>query len=146
MDYPIIKRDIVDFTSDTEVCNIGYNEGTLKDGRPYRIEVWSAFGIETATIFISTQDIEDKDVKYLKKLIQDNKIIDIYDDRLDVTRTVDYEENELQNDSTYYRTMDEARVPMQSAPGDGRFGYPGSGLIPQAEFRAADGHGRPNRG
>jgi len=95
MDYPIIKRDIVDFTSDTEVCNIGYNEGTLKDGRPYRIEVWSAFEIETATIFISTQDIEDKDVKYLKKLIQDNKIIDIYDDRLDVTRTVDYEENEF---------------------------------------------------
>ena len=95
MDYPIIKRDIVDFTSDTEVCNIGYNEGTLKDGRPYRIEVWSAFEIETATIFISTQDIEDKDVKYLKKLIKDNKIIDIYDDRLDVTRTVDYEENEF---------------------------------------------------
>ena len=95
MDYPIIKRDIVDFTSDTEVCNIGYNEGTLKDGRPYRIEVWSAFEIETATIFISTQDIEDKDVKYLKKLIQDNKIVDIYDDRLDVTRTVDYEENEF---------------------------------------------------
>ena len=95
MDYPIIKRDIVDFTSDTEVCNIGYNEGTLKDGRPYRIEVWSAFEIETATIFISTQDIEDKDVKYLKKLIQDNKIIDIYDDRLDVTRTVDYEGNEF---------------------------------------------------
>ena len=95
MDYPIIKRDIVDFTSDTEVCNIGYNEGTLKDGRPYRIEGWSAFEIETATIFISTQDIEDKDVKYLKKLIQDNKIIDIYDDRLDVTRTVDYEENEF---------------------------------------------------
>ena len=95
MDYPIIKRDIVDFTSDTEVCNIGYNEGTLKDGRPYRIEVWSAFEIETATIFISTQDIEDKGVKYLKKLIQDNKIIDIYDDRLDVTKTVDYEENEF---------------------------------------------------
>ena len=95
MDYPIIKRDIVDFTSDTEVCNIGYNEGTLKDGRPYRIEVWTAFEIETATIFISTQDIEDKDVKYLKKLIQDNKIVDIFDDRLDVTRTVDYEDNEF---------------------------------------------------
>ena len=95
MEYPKIVRDAVDFTSDTEVCNIGYHEGTLSDGRPYRIEVWSAFGIETATIFISTQDIEDKDVKFLKKLIQDNKIIDIFDDRLDVTRTVDYEENEF---------------------------------------------------
>lgn len=95
MDYPKIVRDVVDFTSDTEVCNIGYNEGTLKDGRPYRVEVWSAFEVETATIFISTQDIEDKDVKYLKKLIQDNKIVDIYDDRIDVTRTVDYEDNEF---------------------------------------------------
>ena len=95
MEYPQIVRDVVDFTSDTEVCNIGYHEGKLSDGRPYRVEVWSAFEIETATIFISTQDIEDKDVKYLKKLIQDNKIIDIYDDRLDVTRTVDYEDNEF---------------------------------------------------
>lgn len=95
MEYPQIVRDVVDFTSDTEVCNIGYAEGTLSDGRPYRVEVWSAFEIETATIFISTQDIEDKDVKFLKKLIQDNKIVDIYDDRLDVTRTVDYEDNEF---------------------------------------------------
>lgn len=95
MEYPQIVRDVVDFTSDTEVCNIGYAEGTLSDGRPYRVEVWSAFEIETATIFISTQNIEDKDVKFLKKLIQDNKIVDIYDDRLDVTRTVDYEDNEF---------------------------------------------------
>ena len=95
MEYPQIVRDVVDFTSDTEVCNIGYHEGVLSDGRPYRVEVWSAFEIETATIFISTKDIEDKDVKFLKKLIQNNKIIDIFDDRLDVTRTVDYEENEF---------------------------------------------------
>ena len=95
MEYPQIVRDVVDFTSDTEVCNIGYAEGKLSDGRPYRVEVWSAFEVETATIFISTQDIEDKDVKYLKKLIQDNKIVDIFDDRIDVTRTVDYEDNEF---------------------------------------------------
>jgi len=95
MDYPKIERDAVDFSSDTEVCNIGFSEGVLSDGRPYRIEVWSAFEIETATIFLSTKDIEDKDVKYLKKLIQDNKIIDLSDDRLDVTRTVDYMENEF---------------------------------------------------
>ena len=95
MEYPQIVRDVVDFTSDTEVCNIGYHEGKLSDGRPYRVEEWSAFEVETATIFISTQDIENKDVKYLKKLIQDNKIIDIFDDRIDVTRTVDYEDNEF---------------------------------------------------
>lgn len=95
MNYPKIVRDVVDFTSDTEVCNIGYHEGVLKDGRPYRIEVWSAFEIETATIFISTQDIEDKNVKYLKQLIQDNKLVDIFDDRLDVTKVIDYEDNEF---------------------------------------------------
>ena len=27
MEYPQIVRDVVDFTSDTEVCNIGYHEG-----------------------------------------------------------------------------------------------------------------------
>ena len=60
MDYPQIVRDTIDFTSDTEVCNIGYAEGTLSDTRPYRLEVWSSYGITNVTIFSYTFEISKK--------------------------------------------------------------------------------------
>ena len=82
MDYPNIIRDTLDFTSDTEVCNIGYNEGTLEDGRPYRVEVWSSYGITNATIFIS-----------IKKMLIDNKIIELEKDEILITEVEDTEEN-----------------------------------------------------
>ena len=41
MDYPKIDRNNIDFSSSSDVCNIGYYESELKDSRPYRLEVWS---------------------------------------------------------------------------------------------------------
>ena len=82
MDYPNIIRDTLDFTSDTEVCNIGYNEGTLEDGRPYRVEVWSSYGITNATIFISILDLENASEKAIKKMLIDNKIIELEKDEI----------------------------------------------------------------
>lgn len=93
MDYPSIVRDTIDFTSDTEVCNIGYNEGVLEDSRPYRVEVWSSYGITNATIFISNLDLENASLKAIKKMLIDNKIIDIDKDEILVTIVEDTEEN-----------------------------------------------------
>ena len=53
MEYPMINRELIDFTSDSDICNIGYAEGVLKDSRPFRAEMWSAYNVETLSIFIS---------------------------------------------------------------------------------------------
>lgn len=93
MDYPSIVRDTIDFASDTEVCNIGYNEGELSDSRPYRVEVWSSNGITSATIFISNIGLESVSEKGLKKMLIDDKIIDLIQDKICITEVEDTEEN-----------------------------------------------------
>lgn len=93
MEYPKIIRDTIDFTSDTEVCNIGYLEGVLSDDRPYRVEVWDSYGITSATIFISNIDLEDKTEDAIKKYLVDEKIIEVIRDDIYITDVEDIEEN-----------------------------------------------------
>lgn len=93
MEYPKIVRDTIDFTSDTEVCNIGFNEDVLKDGRPYRIEVWSSYGVENATIFMSILGFEDKTEEDIKKYIVDNSLIEIIEDDIYITEVEDINDN-----------------------------------------------------
>ena len=96
MKYPKIERENIDFSSYSDVCNIGYYEGKLRDDRPYRLEVWSSNRVDTATIFISTKDLEDKSDNDLVKYIADEGIIDIDDDRVTVNEVTDI------NDNTFY--------------------------------------------
>lgn len=91
MKYPSIERDIIDFTNDTEVCNIGYNEGMI-DSRPYRIEVWDSYGITSATIFMSTIDLDES---IIKKILINSKIIDIIEDNIYITTVIDSNDNEF---------------------------------------------------
>lgn len=91
--YPRIVRDTIDFTSDTEVCNIGYQEGILSDSRPYRLEVWSSYNITNATVFISIQDLEDKSEEEIKSYLVKNKIIEIIEDDIYITEVEDSEDN-----------------------------------------------------
>lgn len=92
-EYPKIMRDTIDFTSDTELCNIGYYEGILNDNRPIRVEVWSSHNITSATIFFSILDLEDKTEDEIKKLIIDNKIIELNDDNAYITEYEDALDN-----------------------------------------------------
>ena len=96
MDYPIIDRNNIDFSSNSDICNIGYYEGVLRDSRPYRLEVWSNHGIDTATIFISNKGLEGKSEVDLVKFISGEGIIDIDDDRAEVTEVEDL------NGNTFY--------------------------------------------
>ena len=89
MDYPKIDRNNIDFSSSSDVCNIGYYEGALKDDRPYRLEVWSSNGLDNATIFISTKGLEDKSEADLVKYIANEDIIEIDDDRAQVNEVED---------------------------------------------------------
>lgn len=93
MEYPKIVRDTIDFTSDTEVCNIGYKEIVLEDNRPIRIEKWSSYGVDTATIFMSKIDLEDKSENDIKKYLIDNKVIEVIKDNIYVTELEDSEDN-----------------------------------------------------
>ena len=79
MKYPSIVRDTIDFISDTEVCNIGYAEGILSDERPYRLEVWSSYGVTNATIFISIIDLENNTYKIInREQINQSNLLQVY--------------------------------------------------------------------
>lgn len=91
MKYPKIERDIIDFANDTEVCNIGYNEGEI-DKRPYRLEVWDSYNVTSATVFISTIDLPEEKIK---RLLIDNNIIDIIEDQIYITTVIDSNDNEF---------------------------------------------------
>lgn len=93
MNYPKIDRSLVDYTSTPDVLNIGYHEGTFKDGRPYRIEVWVTGNITTATLFISQIDLEDKSDIDLVKYISGENIINFNDDRVVVNNYTDSDDN-----------------------------------------------------
>lgn len=93
MKYPSIIRDTIDFISDTEVCNIGYCEGTIDKNRPYRLELWSSYGITNATIFISIIDLENKSEDDIKRILIDNNIIEIIKDDIYITEVEDTADN-----------------------------------------------------
>jgi hypothetical protein len=45
-------------TADNETLDIGWYEGVLADGRPYRAECWAQDQVTCLTFFFSTQGIE----------------------------------------------------------------------------------------
>lgn len=92
-EYPSIIRDTIDFTSDTEVCNVGFYEGKFTDGRPVRVEVWSSHNVLNATVFFSIIDLEEKTEKDIKNLLIENKIIELKEDNAYITEYEDSNEN-----------------------------------------------------
>ena len=93
--YPMIYRDESSFINDTEVCNIGYNEGKLSDGRPYRLEKWLSHEIMNVTIFVSLNDIENLSNKEIIKMMEDNNIIKVIKDDIYITDVEDSNNNKF---------------------------------------------------
>lgn len=91
--YPMINRENVDFSSDTEVCNIGYWEGVLADKRPCRVEEWVFHGVLNATVFISLEGLENLSLKGIKEMLLKNNIIEIIDDDIYITEVEDINDN-----------------------------------------------------
>lgn len=107
MEYPMINRSNIDFESSSDICNIGYYEGTLKDCRPYRLEAWSMNGLDTVTIFISDKGLEDKSEDDLVKFIAGEDIIDITDDRATVDKVEDIDGNSFYSINLILSNRDE---------------------------------------
>lgn len=95
MKYPEIIRDNIDFISDTEVCNLGYNAGKLDDTRPWRIEGWTSYGKTFVTIFISIKGLENKSETEIKEIIKNNNLIEIIKDDIYITEVTDISENDF---------------------------------------------------
>lgn len=91
MKYKAIDRSNIDFTSDVEICNIGYFEKKYQD-IPVRGEKFIANGITCVTIFIPKIDSFDDEEK-IKKFISDNNIIKLIEDRTYITELEDINEN-----------------------------------------------------
>jgi len=57
-----ITRNFVK-TPDNEALDLGWTEGTFRNGRPYRAEYWAEGGVSMMTVFFSTLGVES----YLKE-------------------------------------------------------------------------------
>src|SRR5574344_1288529 len=93
MEYPMINRELIDFTSDSDICNIGYAEGVLKDSRPFRAELWSAYNVETLSIFISNIGLESKTYEEVVELL--NNIVERSDEKSDMNERTDSNDKEV---------------------------------------------------
>jgi hypothetical protein len=70
--YPIpdrSKQTLLYERDDDGVVDIGWCDGALSDGRPFRAEMWAQDGVSMLTIFFSTIGLEDLDQVQIKKLV-----------------------------------------------------------------------------
>ena len=61
--------------------DIGWNDGVLSDGRPYRAESWAADQISLLTFFFSTSQIETYTDAQFIKLLEDEGLIEFSSDK-----------------------------------------------------------------
>ena len=57
------------------LAGVGWHEGFLSDGRPYRIEAWTQFQIVCVTVFLSSAGIEQWSNEQLADLLEREKIV-----------------------------------------------------------------------
>jgi len=56
-------------------------EGTLSDGRPFRMECWAAYQVTYLTYFMSTLGIENLTNEELRELLVQEQLTTFYDDK-----------------------------------------------------------------
>lgn len=59
-------------TPENDVLDIGWNEGVLSDGRPYRVECWAQDQTTFLTYFFSTHGLENvTDARFAELLVRE---------------------------------------------------------------------------
>ena len=58
-------------TPENEVLDIGWQEGVLTDGRPFRAELWVQDNITSVTFFFSSAGLEERTREDFIRLVQD---------------------------------------------------------------------------
>lgn len=83
MTYPPVDRS--DFTPNShghtgdEVFDIGWAEGALQDGRPYRMECWGLTGSTGVTVFMASEGIEAFSAAAVNALLEASRVITTLD-------------------------------------------------------------------
>ena len=57
-------------TPENEVIDVGWQEGTLEDGRPYHGEYWAQDQVGVMTFFFSTKGIENSTKEEMEALVE----------------------------------------------------------------------------
>lgn len=91
MKYKMINRDNIDFTSDADVCNIGYIE-LYVDEIPIRLEKFYTRKITCVTIFIPMLE-SLKTEEDIKKYLVEKNLIKIIDDNIYITEIEDIDDD-----------------------------------------------------
>jgi hypothetical protein len=58
-----------------EYVDIGWNDGVLSDGRPFRVEYWCWEDVSILTYFMSTRGIEDVTDNFFRELLTEEGLI-----------------------------------------------------------------------
>ena len=72
-------------TADNDDIDIGWADGVLSDGRPYRAECWATDQITLLTFFLSTAQIETYTDAQFIELLEDEGLIEFLSDKKHVT-------------------------------------------------------------
>ena len=62
-------------TRDNDALDIGWAEGTLSDGRPYRMEYWCQDGLSIVTFFLSTIDLDLDDPSSMRTFLEGEGLV-----------------------------------------------------------------------
>jgi hypothetical protein len=73
--YPSPDRSGYKPGQSRDVKDIGWGEGVLVDGRPYRAECWAEGGVTVLTFFFSTRTLEDADKEALTSLLVQSGVV-----------------------------------------------------------------------
>jgi hypothetical protein len=61
------------------VIDIGWCDGVLSDGRPFRVEMWAQDGVDMLTIFFSTAGLDQCDDDALQQLVAREELVSFAD-------------------------------------------------------------------
>jgi hypothetical protein len=126
MDYP--KPDRSQFkpnlskTPEDDVLDLGWQEGALRDGRPFRGEYWCQDQISMITFFFSTIGLENASREDLKLLLVSENLIQFKPGRarVDARKIMDSSANEMWSVNVAVGDEDETFVegghPFQGYP------------------------------
>jgi hypothetical protein len=77
--YPKVDRSDYTLNFDSEMgdapTDIGWAEGVLQDGRPYRMECWGLAGSTGVTVFMPSEGIAAFDVAQVNALLEASRVI-----------------------------------------------------------------------
>ena len=62
-------------SAENDQVDIGWAEGTLRDGRPYRLELWAQDQCTCATAFMSISGLKDASSGLLLHLLERDRVI-----------------------------------------------------------------------